>query len=76
MMAYKFINAFQPSQKEKEEHKQAEKEFAYKCWMPESVIPVGDTTIYFNNIEDIEKLDLPKSMINYIKSYYQKTSGN
>lgn len=67
----KTINSFQQSPEEKKENEVAMKEYKLYCWLPESVCPVGDRNIYFDDLEDIK--DLPNYMVKYIMENFRET---
>lgn len=76
---YEFGNAFQPSEKEKLKNKRLKTYYKYKTWVPESVIAVGDSYVFYNDLEDLKEFKMGlyehcKSVINN-KGYTDKNDS-
>lgn len=80
MKNWQSINAFAPNSEDEAEmkHIKTNKVYAYRAWLPESIIPVGDTWIYFNSIEDFgsEEQWLKDSIKKHYYFVYDVQSGD
>ena len=50
---YKMVNAFNQTAADKAKMAEAEKQFKHKCWLPESIMGLGDTYVFFNSLDDL-----------------------
>lgn len=69
---YKCYDAFHPDEIKEEFNEDLDK-FKFYCWIPESLMGCGDTSILFNSLEELNEY-WESNMMAYIYKYYKPTS--
>jgi hypothetical protein len=67
------VNAFQMSDEDKASQEKYRKLYRYETWVPESVMPLSDTYIYYDNVKDFEGVGFVPLCI-FIKEHNQYTN--
>lgn len=55
MNNYFFGNAYNPTPEEKLEMLQMCEKYKKSCWLPESVAVIGDSYLFYNDVEDLKE---------------------
>lgn len=69
---YEFGNAFQPSELDEKKNAELKNKYRYQTWVPESVIAVGDSYVFYDDIEDLE--DFGMGLYEHVKSVFNNPS--
>lgn len=70
---YKLYDSFEPSLEEKKEFNEDLDKFKFYCWLPESLMAVGDAKILFNSVEELRQY-WHSPFTSYVLKYHKPAS--